>query len=333
MKKIIWLFFLLGGLVLIKDTVLISHRLYVSSIYFDKKEEYEIVFYCPSALSVGKSESATDASNTIIKESGSSIEEVFNKIEMSTGFEMNYRHVVSVIFSDAFLEMEQLSAFVKFIVESEYIDFNFYVFTTSETGEDLFSFENPDDTSTYYSILNVTSDNKYLFNYISPLEFVRFLRLYHKKNFLLKIPKVIIQDIYQIGDKKVKNITLDGISVVKNKQNDWYNLKELEGLLFLNSFQKAKFYLEKIPIVINEVDISLKGKANLDLNITIDYKALFDIVKQEEVKEYCEMVIKEALVKLYSSGYDYLRINDYNLKHMTNYEFADLKLKLNLHHN
>ncbi len=333
MRRIIWMLFIIFSVIFIGKTILISHRLYISSIYFDKKEEFELVFFSPSALSVGKSESSGDEKNTVISMNGETLEDVFNKIEMSTDFEINYRHVVSVIFSPNFLKMENLNEFVTFIAESEYIDFNFYIFSTKDSKDDIFSFKNPDSTSTYYSILNVTRDSEYLFNYIAPLNFVRFLRLYSKKEFLLKIPEVTIEEKYTIGDEKTKNLKLSGVAVVKKDMYKTYSVEEDVHLLFLNSFDQAKYYLSEIPITVNEVNVKTKKKDKLYLNIDVSYKALFSFVKSEDVKTYIEDGVKKTLDKLYSDGMDYLRINDINEKYNKQYSINDVNLNINVNHN
>lgn len=333
MKKIIWLVFLVSGFFFVSKTILVSHRIYISSIYLDKQEEYELVFFSPSALSVGKSESSGTDENTTISMKGDTLEDVFNKVEMSTDFELNYRHIVSVIFSKDFLHMDTINSFISFIVKSEYIDFNFYVFTTSTAGDELFTFKNPDNTSTYYSILNVTSDSEYLFNYISALDFVRFLRLYSKKNFLLKIPEVNIEETYLIGSEISKNLNLSGVTIFKKYFNRRYSIEEEPFLLFLNSFDKGKYYIEDKQIVINEVDIKSIKKDKLVFNITVNYKALFANVNTDDVKSYIFSGVSELLNELYAEGVDYLGIDDINQKYKTNYAFSDIELKIKLKHN
>lgn len=333
MKKFIWVFFTVIAFLFAAEAVQISHRIYISSIYFKNEGIYEATYFSPSSLSVGKTDGASSAKNTLLTISATSIEDTFNKAEMSTDFELNYRHVVSIILHTSFLNGKNLDELFAFLVNSEYIDYNFNVFVSEDEAEDIFSFQNPDDNSSYYSILNVTADTEYLFNYVSPLSIVTFLREFNKPSYIIKIPQISVEEEYTIGNEQTKNLKLSAVMTYSNGQANSLSIDDEWVLLLLNSFDNGKYYVDSYPIIINQVVTSFKRKSELTFKVRIRYKCLIADINDSILKQYLEGEIRTFLDRIYAMNIDYLNIGSLNNKYNKEYSFEKLKIEVSLNHN
>ena len=82
-----------------------------------------------------------------------------------------------------------------FFLNNSAIDFNFYVFASDVSSEDLFSYQNPKSVDNYYSLLNVNDKTDSQFSYIKPCHLTTFLKKW-SDNALVKIPIIGLSEVY-----------------------------------------------------------------------------------------------------------------------------------------
>lgn len=321
MKKIIVVVLSLLTVLIVGSIFEISKIVYISSIHFSAQDELSATFFSPSPFAVGKAQS-DDSSSTYITVKGESIEDVFNSVEHSLEVEINYRHIVSVIFDESFIEEKYITSFNKFIYTNRRMDFNFYIFSSNEKPDDLFSFKNPDNISSYHSILNVNSKSLYLFQYIKPLHYINFLKASSSLDNTIKIPYLSIGHDYQANDKEAKYIYLNGI-LFHSKKNELVTKEDAPNLLFLNEFNYGRYYLEDYNIVIQEISNKIKVSNKCVIKVKIYYEATTPI-DEDRLSEKLLEKIDINYQYLIDKGIDYFNIADINKKYKKNYNLNDV---------
>lgn len=323
-----FLFFLCFKIVISSD--MLANKLYIESLGIEYTDKYKITLFSPSSLSVGKSESSSDVGSTVITIESESLEDLFNKAEASTDFEINYRHLKSVVFHKSYLSYDMLKNFIYFIINSEAFDFDFYIFTTEEKLSDIYSFKNPDNVSSYYSILDIDSHNLYLFDFVNPVKFTNFIYFFDYKNNTIKIPLISSEKLYTIDNKEEISLYISGVSLINSNkisiiyQNDYVNLR------YLNSSDETLYYLKDFKLIVKSCHTKYKYKNNLKIDIAIIYKNLYEEISEDVVIESLTKNISLNLNQLYSEGIDYLNLEYINYLYNKSYTISDVKLNLEL---
>ena len=330
MKKIPILVLAFLSFILQRGVYDIARTIFVSTIHLAKEDDETLItFFIPSSFSVGKTEGESQSSSTILKSKGKSLKDVFNKAENSSELELNYRHIVSVVFDQSYLDYELLNNFTNFLIENKRIDFNFHIFTSTEKSEDLFSFKNPENISSYYSILNVNSKSDYLFKYIKPLHFIDFVRGLNKDEYTLKIPNLGLGEDFNLDGEKSKNIYLNGIRVLNKQKSILFDEKISKKLLYLNTFEYGRVYVEEMDLVIQSIKYKIKNKKSPIVFMKITYETMLD-VSEEKLKELLIKKVKEAYQIMLDNDLDYYNLKDINLKYKKDYSLDSLTFDIKL---
>lgn len=330
MKRIILIGLLFLSIILMTGVYNLAQTLFVSTIHFKyEKDKYQITLFCPSSFSVGKTESTPDDSATILSVDGDSISQAFNNAENSSEIEINYRHIVSVIFDESFLKEEYIKEFNEFIIENKRIDFNFYIFSSKTDPKELFSFKNPEKISSFYSILNVSAKSDYLFKYCKPLHYVDFLRGVNKKRYSLKIPYLDVKKDYTIEDEETNNIYLSSMLIYQDKIMKIYNSTEYNELTYLNEFEYGRLYLSDQNCVIQKLSYKIKRQENIKVIISCDYETMIEF-SETELKKHILDNAKLAYKEIRESQIDFYNINDINEKYNKNYSLDEIEFEVKL---
>lgn len=326
MKKLLMLIIVFVAFYLVGSRFVISNNIYVCAIYIDYNDKYELTMLCPSASSVG-SKDKQDISSSLIKCEGNSLDEAFNEAATSSVLTINYRHIVSIVFNINAFNKRILDEFNRFISNNSFIDFNFYVFTTSKKGDELFSFKNPDDVSSYFSVLNLNALSRYLYTYASPIHYVEFLKRY-SDNETINLPYIEINENYIIEDKTTKNIFINGITSYYEGKTK-ITLKEDNPYLFLlNEFTEGSVYIDKYDAIIKRNTLSYKYNDKLIIKIKIKYKGLLNLDNTLELREFLLMKLDDNINYLLKNDIDYLNLKYINDIYKKNYTYQDIKFKI-----
>ncbi len=328
MKKIIMFIIAAVAFYLVGSRFVISNNIYACAIHIDYTDKYELTILCPSASSVG-SKGKQDSSSSLIQCEGKSLDEAFNNAATSSVLTINYRHIVAFIFTKNALNKKNIEEFNGFISNDSSIDFNFYVFVTSLSGDDLFSFKNPDNVSSYYSVLNVNELSRYLYTYISPIHYVEFLRQCNSGE-TINLPYISTNNNYTIEEEKAKNIYICGVASYLNDVSK-ITLKDDNPYLFLlNEFTEGSVYLDMFDAIIKKNTISYKYKDKLIIKIKIRYKGLLNLDNTASIKEHLISKLNDCIDYLINNDIDYLNINKINELRNKNYTYEDILFNINL---
>ena len=330
MKKVFILALCVLSFILQKGVYDISRTIFVSTIHLAKtKDETQITFFIPSSFSVGKTEGESQSSSTTLIVKGKNLKDGFNKAEHSSELELNYRHIVSVVFDQSYLEYKSLKEFNDFLIENKRIDFNFYIFSSNIKSDELFSFKNPENTSSYYSILNVRGKMDYLFKYAQPLHFLDFSRFFSKKDYSIKIPNLGISEEYKIDNEKSKNIYLNGVTIYQNENVYNFDEESSKEILYINSFEYGRLYIDEFKVVIQSIKYKLKRKEKPTISIKVGYETLVDLDK-EKLKSFINEKVNKAYNLMLEQKIDYYHLNDINQKFNKNYQLKDIIFNIEL---
>ncbi|MDE6660345.1 MAG: hypothetical protein K2J93_00790, partial [Anaeroplasmataceae bacterium] len=273
MKKIVCIFLILLNLVFLAgcNSYDISKILFIASVGIEKKEdEYQGYFYLPLSSDIGKTENTeNNGKGEFAKTTGKSIPELFSNLQNSTSFVMNLKHVSSIVLNEELLNEEFIVDFLDYIKFSLDIDFNCYIFVTTEKMDELFDFQNPNQESVLISLLVSTNDVDTSFLATPPIHFLKFAREFYKDRSIL-LPMLSIEEIWTIDGKPVKNFHAQNAiyyykgalkEVIKNPSSHYFSVTDE----FIDE-------VEKTSICFKDYKYKLDFKEVLHLNVFFSYQ-------------------------------------------------------------
>lgn len=307
----------------------ISQILFIASIGIEKKEDkYQGYFYLPLSSDIGKPENTENkGKGEFAKTSGKSIPELFYNLQNSTSLVMNLKHVSSIVLNKELLNNEFLKELIDYIKYSLEIDFNCYIFVTSEKMEELYDFQNPNEESVLNSLLVSTSDVNVAFLVTPPIHFLKFTREFYTDRSIL-LPLLDLEEIWTIDGKPVKNFhTQSAIYYYKG------NLKEVIKNPSSPYFSTASQFIDQIDktsISFKDYKYDLEYKEVLHLNVEFSYEIFKteNAIQQEEIEAFVYNRIKTYIEEF--QDVDPLNIEYFNsvYKRSCTYDTIDIQVKV-----
>lgn len=313
MKK--WLSLLVfGALIYLTSTRFkLTNILYASSCHF----AYDNDNYTVTLLILDNQNA-----NEVVKAKAENIEDVFSKIEDASSLVMNYRHIQSVIFDYSVLNDERLNAITSFLLNNSMIDFNFYVFASDCSVDDLFSYKNPTGTSAYYSILNVDDKNDNSFSYVKPKHFTNFLKR-KSDSTLIKIPIIGISKEYENT-----NLKIDGIVCINKKKYNVFLKDNYPYLYVFNEFKQSYVRLEEYHAIINTNKISYSYNDKLVIRILMEYEGLLNLDNGNEIEAFYLDKVWHLLDEFKKKEIDFFNLEETNILKNKNYSYDDIDIRI-----
>ncbi len=329
MKKLCLCFLMIFFLCSCQKKLNISDTLFIASIGIEKEEEnYMGYFYLPLSSDIGKSDSNENkAKGEYAKVKGESIADLFSNIIAATSFQLNFRHVSSIVLNDKLLTKEflnELSDYIKFSLD---IDFNLYLFVTKEKMSEIYDFQNPNQESVLNSMLVSTSDAKGTFLVAEPLHFLHFANLFYADRRIL-FPLLDLEEIWTIDDKKSKN---------SHCQRAVYYFQEEVGLVidhpsspYVKSTEAFEDMIDNQSIYYECYQVKPTFKDDFLLKVSLKYKMLKtkSDVDDERVKAFVEEKIR-VYVEEYQA-YDPYDLAYYSKVHSKNYSYDQMNIEVNI---
>ena len=293
MNKIL-LFFVL--LILSGCGVDISESLFIASIGFEIEEnEIKGIFYLPLSNDVGKSEKEGKGEGEFVKVGGENIERVFNNVKAVNSIDINLKHVSSIVLNQELFNNEFIDELIQYVKYSKMIDYNFYLFSTKEKMEDIYSFKNPNQESVLNSLLVISGDNIGLRLVAEPVHFLEFCKRYYDNRAIL-IPLLDIEKLWIINNEEVKNFYPQSAiyfynnsiyEVIKNPSSPYIK----ENVEFYDNINEDVLFFKKYRFKIK----------NNELKINCKIETFGRTIEDAKIKELIENRIKE-----YVSEYEFL---------------------------
>ncbi|MDE7263744.1 MAG: hypothetical protein K2N64_03700 [Anaeroplasmataceae bacterium] len=305
----------------------ISKILFIASVGIEKEEdEYHGYFYLPLSSDIGKTETSENkGKGQFAKTTGKTIPELFYNIQASTSLNINFKHVSSIVLNMELLNDEFLVQLLDFIKYSLLIDFNCYVFATTEKLEELYDFQNPNEESVLNSLLVSTSDISTLFLVASPVHFLKFTREFYLNRSIL-IPALVLEELWTIDSEKVKNFHVQTAVYYYNDK-----IKKVEKNPSSPYFSKATEFIDKI----NDTSMNIKC-----YSMTVDYKRLLQVkvefsyelyksdnhISEEEIKAFVHKRIEDYIIEY--QEFDPLNLDYFNsvYKNSCTYDTMDIQV-------
>lgn len=332
MKKLVLCILLILLLCGCQKKLNISDTLFIASIGIEKEEEqYVGYFYLPLSSDIGKSESNENkAKGEYAKVKGESIADLFCNMVAATSFQLNFRHVSSIVLNEKLLKkdfLNELSDYIKFSLD---IDFNLYLFVTEEKMSEIYDFQNPNQESVLNSILVSTSDTKGTFLVAEPLHFLHFAQLFYAERRIL-FPLLDLSEIWTIEDKQTKN---------SHCQRAVYYFQEKVGLVidhpsspYVKSTESFEDRIEDQAIYFQSYRVKPSFKDDFVLKVSLKYKMLKtkSDIDDEKVKVFVEDKIRKYIEEY--QAYDPYDLAYYSKVYSKSLSYDKMKIEITISKN
>lgn len=326
MKKLLILIFLVFSLCSC-EKYSISDSLFIASIGIEKKEDqYNGYFYLPLSSDIGKSENMeSKGKGEFAKVIGKSVAELFKNIKATTSLNVNFKHVSSIVLNKELLTKEFLQELADYIKYSHYIDYNCYLFATTEEMDKIYDFQNPNQESVLNSILVSTSDEKGLFLVATPIHFLEFVSKFYAERTIL-LPLLDMEELWQVDGEKVKNsYCQSAVYYFKG------NIKEViknPSSPYMKSTDNFVDQIKDVPIFYDHYKFSVKFKEKIYIEVKVEYQILASHadITQKDIQEYITSKIDTYINEL--KDFDILDLDYYNRILNANYNYNDYQLNI-----
>ena len=284
----------------------ISESLFIASIGFElDEEEIKGYFYLPLSNDIGKSEDEGKGEGEFVKVGGENIEKVFNNVKAVNSIDINFKHVSSIVINKELYNEGFINELINYVKYYNLIDYNFYLFSTEEKMEDIYSFKNPNQESVLNSLLVISGDNVGLRLVAEPVHFLEFSKKFYDNRSIL-IPSLDIEELWNIDNKLSKNFyPQSAIYYYKNKTIDVKKEKASpyikDNVEFYDSVKDDIVYFKKYRFKLYNGNVYIKCK----------YEDFGENVSEKDVKKLISDRIKEY-VKKYNNvdPFDFLFWNE-----------------------
>lgn len=303
MKKLILVILLIFLLSACKAGNIIYNSLYIASIGFEKNEEvYTGYFYLPSSVSVGNLEQTEAEDATIAKVDGSSISEIFNNFETSSYLKMNLKHISSIVFSESIMNDANINDFINYVKNSDYFDYNFYIFVTTDKIEDIYKVKNPNNENVILTILCEPVTNPYTYLSAKPIHFLNFCRDFYNHK-VIKIALLEAENIWSENFDSVvsKSVCFYGDNKARCVINDQYNF------CFFNDVKKFQYDEKDLSILFTNYKCDISYFDSIKIKIRSNVKFLTQPTSIEKIEEKIKTIILN-LINMYEKDIDFLNL-------------------------
>ncbi len=313
-------FFLLLSFCGCKKEAALEVILFVDSIgidYYKEENLYEVFYHIATSTSLITTElgQSNEEVYVISHAKGKTIYECMKTIEENTIDNIKLTHIQSFILSKSFLNNKNISELLVLIKTYKYIIPNFYVYSTDKEIKDIYSVENPEQISSFFSI--ITSNNYYAnknFSY-----FTNFVKGISEDTIDVKIEAITSSDdVWEKKDSTYTTLSTSGIYIL-NKDD---NLIFIDGEDYVISklitkVDKISITIDNINFIISDFKYKIKCKDNkIILKLSGNVYATNDLLNNNEqllsvINNYLKSEIIRLNDLLIREKCDLFDINDY----------------------
>lgn len=339
-KHIIFLIIILSSIPLMikkNDYRDITNVININSIGFNfnnESSEYELYFYVINNFNITNSKIASSNLNNLsylIKVSNKDFYIAFNNLFNKVNEYISFNHLKTVILSINFLNTENLNLFYDLIKNNTKFYYNFFIFTTTSSLDEIYNIKNFSDVSAYHTIL--TTPN--LLNSYNLITYNIFTNIILNSNYSLLIPNILInKSTINSNSENLYSLEINGYSYF-NKKN------YVEQILTIdNSINKWIMNLNNQNIKIDKYNIFIKSYKNkyryknntLTIIVKISAILISELKNYEliEIEKILNNIIYNEIKTFFANTYS-RNIDVYNIKYLyPNCNKIDFKIKLNL---
>lgn len=235
--------------------------IFVDSIGLDydtETDEFVMYYHVATSHTLITSEmgsSSADISYSIAKVKGKNIYECINKINDNSIKNIDLNHIQTIILSFDFITIERLKLISDFVRTYRFITPNVYIFATNSKLEDMFSIENPENISPFFSLI---SSNDYITAY-NLTYYSEFASTLYEDYTITKITVIdCIDTIWQNENKKIYTIYPTGeLYINKLGEKLYLKINEFKILSLINHEYLTTLIYEDINYSIYDFKIKI----------------------------------------------------------------------------
>lgn len=320
MKKIILFIFSFLIIILLmgcKQKYTIDQTLFIDSIGLDYNKEtkkYSIYYHIASSKTLLTTQMGGGSSETVYSighVEAFGIYEGFDLIFKNSIKNVTLTHVQSMILTFDFINLENLNKLCTMLKTYDYIAPNFYVFATESKLSEIYSLQNPENISPFFSLI---TGNDFVTAY-DLTYFTELVRSIYEKYIITKF--IVIKsrdDIWQNNDEKITSVAPIGNLYINNddqklflKNEDFKALSIINHEIFSTIVDNDTYYsIHNNNIIIKEKD----KKFIIKVNGTF-YTTNINVLNREEIRENFTKFIEDEFIKLinYSKEYNFDILN------------------------
>lgn len=306
----------------------IVDMLIIASIGFEPAEEgYYGYFYLPLSEDIVKSESKEgNKVGQYAKVEGKNIAEIFSNMNISTKLEVNYRHASSIIVNEKLMNDNFLDELISFINHSNLVDYNFFMFCTEDSLEDIYSFKNPNNDTVLNSMILSSSSESGIFLAAQPIYFLEFCRDYYVSA-CLKFPLISIEELWTIEEKPAKNFHCKKAVYYFN---DTLKKVEEEAIYFWKNNENIYITVDDVQVLLSDYKISKDFNNRCEIKVSCEYEVISGkkTLEKELIRQYIEEKMNQHIEKY--KDVDPLNLNYYNHVFQQKLSYDDVKYAIEL---
>ncbi len=268
---------------------------------------------------------ADTSSHTTATNKGDTINQALDKIRITLLNELQLSFTESIVIHKNVIENEKLEHIIETILDSKELMPTLNIFLTEENIESIYTYNNLNNSSTYFSSLLQPNEHFEKEGLIKPITFVEIIRYYNEQYYNTFIPTVKIDDeTWTENEENIKMLYIDGACTFdKLDMKACYTTEKNKGIKYL--FKNPELSQTDND---NEIDFELlNSKPTLTIKndkYVFKYTALLklkqkpqDLSNEQAVKNVNEY-IKEQILEFYEqnkqNGIDVLNLDDYSYR-------------------
>ena len=314
------------------NTYDISKILFIASVGIEKKgDSYQGYFYLPLSSDIGKTETTENSGKgEFAKIEGKTIQELFTNIQATTSLNMNFRHVSSIVLQEELLNKDFLVELCDYIKFSLDIDFNCYLFVTTEKLEELYDFENPNKESVLNSLLVSSNDTSSLLLSAQPMHFLKFACDFYDERSIL-FPLLVLEELWTIESEPVKSFhAQSSVFYYKDKVKE---VKDHPSSLYFSAETAFFDRIDEVPIYLTHYKTKKDFKDRLYFTVECSYEIFSSQheVNREKIQSHIYSRIKEYIQEF--EEMDPLNLAYYNQAYGTSCSYETMDIQIILHIN
>ena len=308
----------------------VSDSIYIASVAVEKTEdEYKGYFYLPSSVEVGNSNPDNNTKKGEVGIStGKCVTDIFYNIEFSTSLSINYAHISTMIFHESMLNNDDIDRLLQFFKNSHDFDFNFYIFTTSEKIEDIYTFTNPNKESVINTLLVEPQNLKDQLLSADAIHYLSFCNYFYSKR-CIHIPLIELDYLWNIDDEKTDAYNARGLCYYENGAYEMHSYNSI-SLEYLKSNDLLYYSDDIISLSLRDYKVKYQYKDNLIIKI----KGKADKVvmkKEEDIDAYINKAIERIILDIiYIPKTDFLNLKYYSSLYKKDYALESIALDIKI---
>ena len=228
------------------------------------KDTYILYYHIASSNSLLTTEmGATSSDNkySIAHVEAYSIYEAFRKITSNSIRNIIITHLQSIIITHDFITIDNLKMLIELVKTYNYIEPSFYIFATNSKLDEIFSIENPENISSFYSII---TSNNYITTY-DLTYFTEFASSFLEETLVTKIVCIESRnDLWQNEDKPITTLSTNGdIFITNDGRKLFLNSEEYNAIYILNHETKSNIIINNVNYILQNCRLKIIEKDNI----------------------------------------------------------------------